>query len=227
MKSEQAQRAIMLPALNRQELEIGVGALVRANKALRGTIFYLALAFVCSLVGNIYLATREIEPDAFGITKDGRVYPLSRIEGDIYRTPMIIAWAKEQSEKMYSFTFRSVEGEWPNQLDAFLMPSAKADWIKSLNSQGYIGDVREKAAVMYANVDGEVLYRGKVWNEKAKIDVSVVEVPLKVTLDARNSTTERNREFKVVLQLKIGHVGFNNPKYDGLAIGSFKLVPRR
>lgn len=224
---EKPRKEFRIGQMSTPEMEIAVQALVRNNKSLRVAVSWLAIAVSILTAALAYNATREVEPLAFGLTVDGRAIELTAIEGDLFKPSTIIAWAKEKSEKMYSFNFRSVEGEWPNSLDEFLYPSAKNDWINSLRKQGYLTEVIEKRALMYANVDGEVLYRGKVRNEERGIDVSVVEVPLRVVLDARGSTTDRNREFRVTVQLNIGHVGFANPKYAGLAIGSFKLAARR
>ena len=224
---EKNSKSVELPVIDSDELKVALITIVSTNKTLRAVVFYLCILLSISVVVSFYLATKEEKADAFGLTKDGRVYPLSRIEGEIFTQARIIAWSKEKSEKLYDFTFRTVEGEWPNNLSTFMLDSAKEEWINSLRTQGYFKDVIDKNGVMYANVEGEPLYRGKNRGEKCKCDVSIVEVPLRVTVDARNSTTDRNREFKVTLQLQIGHVGFKDPRYEGLAIGKIKLAMRR
>lgn len=224
--SEAKHKTVQIPQMNSRELEIALSTVVRSLKTNRGTMIVLSVLLVVSLAFNYYLVTREIKPDAFGLTEDGRVYPLSRIEGDIFKQSVITDWAKRNAEKMYDFNFRTVSNSWLDELNGFLFPKVKEGWVNSLRSKGYIKDVIEKSGFMYANVDGPVVFIGTQFVESAGMDVSVVEVPLKVVLDARGNV-DKNREFKVALKLKIGHVGFKDPKYKGLAIGSFEFVGRK
>lgn len=209
-------------------LRLTIETLYKSNGRLKTIVLVLALLIGLLILCLVYISTREVNPPAYAVTKDGRVYPLKKIEGDIFNSQFITRWSIDHATDLYNFTFRTIEGEWPNSLSEFMFDSAKKDWIGGLQKQGYISDVIAKRAVMYALLDGEPLYRGKSFNEKQKVDVSVVEIPLKVVIDARGELNDRNREMRVVLRLSIAHVGLGNNKFkDGLAIGMVKLAARK
>lgn len=225
MSEAQVKRSIPLvgDAPTRADIVLSVQTLLKATKYLAYTVISLVVVVVALVGWNIHLQQDKPKPRIIGLTQDARVVPLHEIEGELFKSSNILAWAERKSELLYTFTFLTSKVDWPNSLSDFVSEKTKLAWIESLRKDSLIQDVQAKRAILYAQKDGRARLEKSAFDKSANMVVNVVEIPLTVVLDTGATSGERGRSFKVTMRLYIGQVGFDNAP-DGLKIGRIELV---
>lgn len=210
--------------VNSDPLVLSFAALLKSIRLLAYSAIVLSVLALAAGAMAFKLWKYQPKPRMIGLTVDGRAVPLHEIEGELYKPSNIIAWSEKKAESLYTFTFRSAIAEWPNELSEFLSQKTKSDWLKSIKD--IESEVITKRAILYAQKDGKAQLIKSEFDKAAGLVVNVVEIPLTVVLDTGSTSSEHGRQFKTILRLYIGQVGFDNAP-DGLKIGKIELVNAR
>lgn len=201
-----------------------------ALETLVKVIKYGAIALVLSSIGSIslgvsngYLVTHKEKARIVGLTSDGRIVDVHEIEGEIFKSANVLAWAERKAKILYEFSWRTVSAEWPNSLSEFMTQRTKELWIAELENNGTIPDLKKKKAFNYSTIDKPPQLTNTFVDKDSGYKVNVVEMPMTVVLDTGVNTDQKGRIYKVTMRLYIAEAGLDASK-EGLKIGKIEFL---